>query len=91
MTYATEIEIPIHPVQYRASQHQGQYHLYYNARQLQYLIFKIVKEQGITLKRRLTLVFDFDAELDFGLHCATQIGNRGEISNSPLLPICVAQ
>ena len=36
MTDTTEIKIPIHPIQYRYTQHQGQYYLHYDTIQSQF-------------------------------------------------------
>ena len=104
MTDATEIKIPVHPIQYCASQRQGQYYLHYDTIQsqfnlqfsstdyhrynflldyhrFQFSIFKVVKEQGVALKRRFALVLNLNAEFDFGLHSATQVGNRSKVGN----------
>ena len=47
----------------------------------QFSIFKVVKEQGIALERRFALVLNLNAEFDFGLYCATQVGNRSKVGN----------
>ena len=44
-------------------------------------IFKVVKEQGVALERRFALVLNLNAEFDFGLYSAAQIGNRSKVGN----------